>query len=219
MINSNTMKKIHFIYKTINLINNRYYIGMHSTYNIKDGYIGSGKRLKSEIIKYGKENFKTEILEYLPNRKALAKREKEIVNESLLKDPSCLNLKEGGFGGFCNEEHMLKFLKSSIHTRLSNPNAPAHVKLKKLYLNPYWKFLKNKKTSAGLKAVNFDHATFKGKKHSQKTKKQISESNKGKGVGKENSQFGTCWITDGKQNKKIKKTDTVPIGWRLGRVI
>jgi hypothetical protein len=34
-----------------------------------------------------------------------------------------------------------------------------------------------------------------------------------------NSQFGTCWITNGKENKKIFKGDNIPNGWRLGRVI
>jgi 5-methylcytosine-specific restriction endonuclease McrA len=35
------------------------------------------------------------------------------------------------------------------------------------------------------------------------------------GVG--NSQYGTRWITDGVQNKKIKKEDEIPNGWIRGR--
>jgi hypothetical protein len=34
-----------------------------------------------------------------------------------------------------------------------------------------------------------------------------------------NSQHGTMWITDGKTNRKIKKTDPVPEGYRTGRVL
>lgn len=34
------------VYKTINLINNRYYIGVHRTKNINDKYLGSGVLLK-----------------------------------------------------------------------------------------------------------------------------------------------------------------------------
>jgi hypothetical protein len=35
--------------------------------------------------------------------------------------------------------------------------------------------------------------------------------------GVNNSQYGTMWITDGTQNKKIKKTDIIPTGWNKGR--
>ena len=36
--------------------------------------------------------------------------------------------------------------------------------------------------------------------------------------GENNSQFGSCWITNGIENRKIKKDDKIPIGWKLGRV-
>lgn len=73
---------------------------MHSTDNLEDGYIGSGKRVSYLIKRYGKENFKFEILEYLPTRILLAEREKQIVSRELLNDSLCLNLKVGGEGGF-----------------------------------------------------------------------------------------------------------------------
>jgi hypothetical protein len=58
-----------------------------------------------------------------------------------------------------------------------------------------------------------------GKKHKEESKKRIGEANSIKLKGKNNSQFGTCWITNGIENKKIKKTDKLPKGWKLGRVI
>ena len=45
------------IYKVTNLLNNKYYIGMHRTTNPNDGYLGSGVAIKKAIKKYGKEAF------------------------------------------------------------------------------------------------------------------------------------------------------------------
>ena len=71
----------YIIYKTTNLINNKNYIGMHSTNNLDDNYLGSGKLLLQDIKKYGKHNFKREVLEILNSEEEMIKREIEIVNE------------------------------------------------------------------------------------------------------------------------------------------
>lgn len=89
--------KYHYIYKTINQINGKYYIGMHSTDILEDNYIGSGMRLWHAIKKYGRENFIKEILEFLPDRKTLSEREEQIVNYDLISDPLCMNLQLGGY--------------------------------------------------------------------------------------------------------------------------
>ena len=81
---------------------------MHSTDDLNDGYIGSGTRLKHLIYKHGKNIFTLDILEFLPNRKLLKIREKEIVNKDFLLEEKCMNLKPGGTGGFNNEEHQFK---------------------------------------------------------------------------------------------------------------
>jgi len=58
---------------------------------------------------------------------------------------------------------------------------------------------------------------FKNKKHSNETKRKIGLSNSLKQKGEFNSQYGTCWITNGIENKKIHKSDNIPEGWSLGR--
>ena len=60
---------------------------------------------------------------------------------------------------------------------------------------------------------------FSGKKHKEKSKKKIGEKNAIHQKGKGNSQYGTCWITNEINSKKIKKGDEIPNGWRLGRKI
>ncbi len=53
-------KKYHFIYKTTNLLSGRYYIGMHSTNDLEDGYLGSGKKHRRTIKKHDKQKINKE---------------------------------------------------------------------------------------------------------------------------------------------------------------
>lgn len=62
------------IYKTTNIVNGKIYIGQDLHNNKK--YLGSGKILKTALIKYGKENFVKEILEECNNKEQLNEREK-----------------------------------------------------------------------------------------------------------------------------------------------
>lgn len=106
-------KKFHIIYKTTNVLTGKYYIGLHSTDNLEDGYLGSGRKLKYSLNKYGKENHKREILEFCSSRKELIKREQEIVNLDELADKNCINIKLGGgenamYGKFMDEDHKAK---------------------------------------------------------------------------------------------------------------
>jgi hypothetical protein len=94
----NIDKNYHYLYRTTNLINENYYYGIHSTNNLNDGYLGSGRRLRHSIRKYGKENFKREILYYFDNREELTKAEEDILTEEMLRDKMCMNIQHGGEG-------------------------------------------------------------------------------------------------------------------------
>ena len=76
------MKKHYFIYLTTNLINGKKYIGRHSTNNLEDGYLGSGTLLKRVVKKYGKENFKREILEHCKDLEESILQEKIWINSN-----------------------------------------------------------------------------------------------------------------------------------------
>lgn len=116
MTKRNNQKKYHVIYKTTCIITDRYYIGMHSTDNLDDKYLGSGKRLGYSLNKYGKENHRFEILEHHDNREALRKREAELVNVDTIKDLMCMNLTVGGRGseGYAIPEETKKRISNSL---------------------------------------------------------------------------------------------------------
>jgi len=92
----NIDKKYHYLYKTTNLLNGKYYYGIHSTNNIEDNYLGSGKHIKYSIRKYGQENFKKEILEYFNTREELALAENLLITKDMLVNKQCMNIMYGG---------------------------------------------------------------------------------------------------------------------------
>jgi len=150
-----------------------------------------------------------EILEFLPDRSSLKLREKEIVNSDLLKEELCMNLKEGGEGGFSSEEHKKKAQSKggSSTFRLLNEHH-----LDKLKNDSEYKLKYSESLSI---ALSGEKNGFYGKSHSEETLQKM----RGKitQIGVKNSQFGSCWITNGIENKKIKKESLIPDGWKLGR--
>jgi hypothetical protein len=177
---------------------------MHSTDKLNDGYLGSGNRLRLAIRKHGKENFKREILEFCNSRSELINKEIEVVNLNEIAKIECMNLCVGGNGGLATAKHTTE------------------------WLNEKWKDPKyrEKRSEEASKRMKNNHElgkmrynTFTGKKHTEETKQKMSVSSKGMGFGKENSQFGTMWITDGVNNKKINKEDKIPINWKKGRIL
>jgi len=207
-------KTIHYIYKTTCNVTGKWYVGMHSTSNLDDNYLGSGTKLRHSIRKHGPENHTKEILEFLLTREALVIREIEIVNSKLISEPMCMNLKEGGYGGFINDEHMMNFSKAGNKAFIERYNSDE--KLRKDTSDRMNKIMKDKHAKGLLKYDN-----FKDKIHSEETKQLMSKTKKNTGIGETNSQFGTCWITKDGINKKIKKENLdvyLNEGWVKGRV-
>jgi hypothetical protein len=59
---------------------------------------------------------------------------------------------------------------------------------------------------------------FTNRKHTEIAKQKMRDYHKfhHSNQGEKNSQFGTIWITNEFENKKIKKDSEIPIGWRCG---
>jgi len=207
-------KQYHFIYKTTNLLNGKYYYGMHSTDNLNDGYLGSGKRLRYSINKYGKENHRVEVLEFLTDRKALIEREKLLIDLNEVAKENCMNLRIGGTGGLLGlPEETIKRIRKGASEFMTN------LWKDKIFIDGHIK-----RSSARMKILNethvIKHDTFTGRNHSEETKRLMSVK-ASKHIGDKNSQYGTCWITKCGINKKIKNSDLLTFtneGWCKGRV-
>lgn len=206
---------IHYIYKTTCVVTGRYYIGMHSTSNLNDGYLGSGKQLRHSIRKYGKENHHKEILEFLESRELLVETEKKIISTDLLSDKQCMNLVKGGEGGNLLNDEQRKIIVSlggiAFREKLNTD-----IEFRK----SRGEFISKRNVSNHKLGVLQPPPSFLGKEHSDESKELMRQKKVGKGKGETNSQYGTCWITKDGVNKKVKFEEAhtyIENGWLKGR--
>lgn len=102
------------IYKTTNTINNKIYVGCHKTEYLDDNYLGSGTVLLLAIKKYTKENFKKEILHIFDNPEDMFEMESLLVNEDFVIDKITYNLKKGGAGDAQGKNHLHNNRENSL---------------------------------------------------------------------------------------------------------
>lgn len=218
------------VYQITNKINGKIYIGKHQTKDLNDGYMGSGKHLRSAIQKYGIENFEKEILFLFDNEADMNAKEAEIVTEEFCLKEDTYNLCPGGRGGFgyINKNVITEEMKSK-RAKSGRRKADAET-IKKYgsldYIYKNW----SKAGSSTVKMLcetdpefrrKHDENLEKARKlaHSEesyiKRKNTFSKIKHSQGIN--NSQYGTMWITDGETSIKIKKNECIPEGWRKGR--
>lgn len=213
----------HTVYKTTNVVNGMYYIGYHKTSSIHDSYLGSGKYFLRAVKLHGKHNFKKEILAVLDTRLLALILEEELVAKEK-GNQLCYNLKSGGEGGFdyINEKRInnsannqQKAVLGRKALLIENPNLHKEQYRKFLEDNPLW--LEKAKVR-----LSFYKGSFKGRKHNHASRLRMSLIAKNQGRShSNNSQYDTCWINNGKEAKKIKKSDInlfVANGWFRGRI-
>jgi group I intron endonuclease len=154
------------IYKTTNLVNGKQYIGRDGRNN--PNYLGSGILLQRAIKKYGKENFKKEILEECNSDEILSKREEYWLNYyDAGNNPNFYNMHNYSHGG----------ASPSIQTRQKTSMSLLGRKISDEH---------RKKISAGRIGIVFSEDTRKkmslshfGKVASEETKIKMSKSRMG----------------------------------------
>jgi Mor family transcriptional regulator len=123
-------KKYHYVYQTKNIVTGKTYIGIHSTNNLADGYIGNGIKSQLDIhskekecirgvrarshminalLKYGYSSFKVEIMSFYDTREEALEEEKFLVDYKWIKSPENYNTALGGLGG-TPKKHLHKYL-------------------------------------------------------------------------------------------------------------
>lgn len=196
--------KYGFIYLTTNLINNKKYIGQHTKYN--NDYFGSSYLLIQDIKKYGKENFKREILEYADSKEELDSLEKFYIRKyNAVQSDEYYNIHLGGSGGNTmagwTEERRKEFKEkmSKITSGKNNPNygkkLPSYrrelIRKKRL---EYYKnisdedLLKFKETMR--KVTKGEKNGMYGKKHKKSSLEKMSINSKNLTKGEKNGMYG-----------------------------
>lgn len=177
------------IYKTTNLINGKIYIGQDSHNNPE--YLGSGKILRQAIKKYGKENFKKEMLEKCNSIEELSLRERYWIQYF-----GCVNRKIGYNlsigGGRGNRERRTWQFKKRVSNKLKGRISPT--KGRRKTKEEIEKQIVNRRKNAELRGFWI----------TEQTRKKLSLSRMGKipwNKGKKGMQI--CW------NKGRKRPDDV----------
>lgn len=194
-----------------------------STDSLEDGYVGSGKHLWRSIRKHGKENHSTEIIEHLPSRERLVLREEQLVNEELLGDVLCMNIRLGGLGGF---DHLQHYSKEDISTwrrkgACASAKTRSDMHTNRLKTDSAYEAKWRGSLSVGgrRRAATEGYVNpNSGNTYSAEVKQKMSDSN----TGERNSQYGTCWVysLEEQRNMKISKDEIISyekLGWVKGR--
>ena len=118
-------KRKYLVYKVTNRFDGKIYIGVHSTLNENDRYMGSGVEIKKAIKKEGKKSFIKEILFVFDTRNKMLAKEKELVTKEFCMREDTYNRIEGG--SFHNFEGMIVVKDKNGETSRVYRNDPRYL--------------------------------------------------------------------------------------------
>lgn len=110
---STKSKKYSYVYVVKNSVNDKVYVGAHTTDNINDGYLGSSRPFLKEIDELGKDKFSRTIIQFFNNHEDAKDYERNLL-ELLFRDNShrLYNRNILGTGGNYGEEVNKKISES-----------------------------------------------------------------------------------------------------------
>jgi hypothetical protein len=221
-----------YLYKIENLLDGKYYIGVHKTSNLDDGYLGSGKLLSLAIKKYGKDNFKKTILQFFQNEEDMFRAEADIVNENFVSLELTYNLKTGGNGGwaYVHERELNRGFSGKTHSEktkkflseLAKGREVSTETREKLSQNNFAKRNPEKQKEHASRAAKLRNKRYR----TEKERKIVSEKIKTlHSLGKYDSSHlrkfsnkGRFWVNNGKEQKMLPAGSTIPVGFSRGRL-
>lgn len=222
-------EKFFYVYQITNLLNGKVYVGIHQTYNLNDGYMGSSRHLSKDIRELGIQNFKKEILHFCSDEHSLQIKEAEIVTPEFVKRNDTYNKMIGGVLKLHSLSQLGKLRRDILTEMLQDPEVQIKYGEK---IKEGWRHFKlatperyeqylldmsiRKKHEIALKKLN---GTLHRPRHSMISKKRIGLANATHQKGSGNSQHGTFWITNGIENKKLRVGNMIPTGFMKGRKI
>lgn len=199
-------KKYHYIYQITHKTNGFIYIGIHSTDDLQDGYFANGiyepsgndpfkwrklnhghkesgyQHIRNAMIKYGREAFSREILEWCETREMLIQRESELVDRDFIERTDTYNNRTGGYANTQFSDVVRKQIsdnnpmhRKQVREKVSRALKDSWTDERKKHLsvnNP----MKDPEIATKLSGQN---SVWWGRSHTEETRKLISDAKKG----------------------------------------
>ena len=118
-----------YIYKTTCLVNNKLYIGQHKAKKFSLTYKGSGSLIREAFNKYGKDNFKVELIEFCETAEIADNKEKYWIKHFNTTNLNIgYNILVGGQKGSFKGQHHSNEAKLKMHNaKIGKKLSPEHL--------------------------------------------------------------------------------------------
>lgn len=185
------MKPIGFIYKTTCLINQKIYVGRKefSNNSVENAqYLGSGTAFKNALKKYGRQNFKREILRLCFSQHELSVWEHVYIKMLHAQDPEKgYNIADGDVNTTEYNPAKRPEVRKKISETMKRKYANGEIDKSKIvhvgenhpmYGKHHSEASKKKNSESKKRSIRLLGHPLSGKHHSEETRKKISESRK-----------------------------------------